>query len=126
MPKFATAQEETIFWKKKYEELEKEYEEYMQNSQMIEKELEMSLEQAEKMNRDLKTRNNHLVLENETLKVNCITFILNFHFRVLSTPFTCRNVIFRKSLKKTTMILSIKSQNYKMKVNDVIHGRKTM
>lgn len=70
MPEFASLQEEVSFWKGRCQEIEQDFEEFQQNSQMLEKELEMSLDQAEKTNRDLKTRNNHLHLENETLKVS--------------------------------------------------------
>lgn len=69
-PEFASMQEEVNYWRNRCEETERDFEEFQQNSHMLEKELELSLEQAEKANRDLKTRNNHLVLENETLKVS--------------------------------------------------------
>ncbi|XP_065210282.1 nuclear distribution protein nudE homolog 1 isoform X2 [Planococcus citri] len=67
---FASVQDEVNYWRDRCEETEREYEEFRQNSHLLEKELEISLEQAEKANRELKTRNNHLVLENETLKKN--------------------------------------------------------
>lgn len=70
MTQFASLQEEVNFWKSRCEEIEKDFEEYQMNSQMLEKELETSLEQAEKTNRELKTKNNHLILENETLFVS--------------------------------------------------------
>jgi len=60
---------ETVeYWRNKVEELEKEFEEYRENSQMLEKELESSLEQADKKNMELRLRNNTIQLENETLK----------------------------------------------------------
>lgn len=74
MPQFTSLQEEVNFWKSKCEEIERDFEEFQQNSLMLEKELETSLDQAEKTNRDLKTKNNHLMLENETLKVRFVFF----------------------------------------------------
>jgi predicted nucleic acid-binding Zn-ribbon protein len=57
-------------WKRKYEEVEKELEEFRENSQLIEKELEMSLEQAEQQVRELRSKCNRLQFENDTLRVS--------------------------------------------------------
>lgn len=51
------------------EDVERELEEFQENSQMLEKELETSLEQAEKTIRELQQRNLRLDNENEQLRV---------------------------------------------------------
>ena len=48
--------------------MEKELEEFQENSQMLEKELENSLDQAEKNNRDLRQRNARLNTEVDQLR----------------------------------------------------------
>lgn len=50
------------------EDVERELEEFQENSQMLEKELETSLEQAEKANRELRQRNTRLATEVEQLR----------------------------------------------------------
>lgn len=97
-PKFSSMQEELIFWKSKYEDSEREFEEFRQDSQMLERELEVSLEQAEKTNQELKTKNNHLILENETLKVRTKYPNKHLSFRKLRKIICCR-----KSTKKNIM-----------------------
>nr|CAD7201908.1 unnamed protein product [Timema douglasi] len=49
-------------------QVERDLEEFQENSQQLEKELETSLEQAEKTTRDLRTRNNRLQLDNDTIR----------------------------------------------------------
>lgn len=58
-----------VYWKNRAEELERELEDFREQSQDLEKELEASLEQAEKIARDYRVRCNKLQLENDTLKV---------------------------------------------------------
>lgn len=58
-----------LYWKNRAEELERELEDFREQSQDLEKELEASLEQAEKIGRDYRVRCNKLQLENDTLKV---------------------------------------------------------
>lgn len=53
---------------RKYD-VERELEEFQENSQMLEKELETSLEQAEKTNRELRQRNARLATEVEQLRM---------------------------------------------------------
>lgn len=50
------------------EDIERELEEFQENSQLLEKELEASLEQAEKNNRELRQRNTRLATEVEQLR----------------------------------------------------------
>lgn len=50
------------------DDVERELEEFQENSQMLEKELENSLEQAEKLNRDLRQRNSRLSAEVDQLR----------------------------------------------------------
>ncbi|XP_034247280.1 nuclear distribution protein nudE homolog 1 [Thrips palmi] len=57
-----------VYWKNRAEELERELEDFREQSQDLEKELEASLEQAEKIAHDFRVRCNKLQLENETLK----------------------------------------------------------
>lgn len=57
------------YWKNKAEETERELEEFRESSQMLEKELENSLEQCDKTIKELRLKNNALMLENDTLKV---------------------------------------------------------
>lgn len=52
--------------------MERELEEFQENSHQLEKELETQLEQADKTIRELRTRNNRLQLDSETLKVDLI------------------------------------------------------
>ncbi|KAJ1527823.1 hypothetical protein ONE63_007768 [Megalurothrips usitatus] len=57
-----------LYWKNRAEELERELEDFREQSQDLEKELEASLEQSEKIARDYRVRCNKLQLENDTLK----------------------------------------------------------
>lgn len=50
------------------DDVERELEEFQENSQMLEKELETSLEQAEKTSRELRQRNTRLATEIEQLR----------------------------------------------------------
>ncbi|XP_043485010.1 nuclear distribution protein nudE-like 1-B [Leptopilina heterotoma] len=75
-PDFSSKDEEIQFWMdlahqmyQRKEDVERELEEFQENSQMLEKELETSLEQAEKTIRELQQRNSRLDNENEQLRV---------------------------------------------------------
>ncbi|KAK3928574.1 Nuclear distribution protein nudE-like 1-A [Frankliniella fusca] len=57
-----------LYWKNRAEELERELEDFREQSHDLEKELEASLEQAEKRARDYRVHCNKLQLENDTLK----------------------------------------------------------
>ncbi|KAJ4443911.1 hypothetical protein ANN_05698 [Periplaneta americana] len=82
IPSFSSKDEEILYWKdlaaqlhqgleearEDTRQVERELEEFQENSQQLEKELETQLEQADKTIRDLRTRNNRLQLDNDTLK----------------------------------------------------------
>ena len=51
-------------------QVERELEEFQENSHQLEKELETQLEQADKTIRELRTRNNRLHLDSDMLKVD--------------------------------------------------------
>ncbi|XP_070163601.1 nuclear distribution protein nudE-like 1-B isoform X3 [Polyergus mexicanus] len=87
-PEFLSKDDEIQYWmdlahqmhQRKYD-VERELEEFQENSQMLEKELETSLEQAEKTNRELRQRNARLATEVEQLRMrldqqstDCIMF----------------------------------------------------
>jgi TolA-binding protein len=57
-------------------EVERELEEFQENSQQLEKELETQLEQADKTIRELRTHNNRLQLDSDTLKVDFIIAVI--------------------------------------------------
>lgn len=57
-------------WKDKYRALEKEYDDFREQSQSFERELEMDVEMLEKTNKELKSKNNQLQFDLETLRVN--------------------------------------------------------
>lgn len=68
------------------EDIERELEEFQENSQMLEKELEGSLEQSEKSNRELRQRNTRLANEIDQLRtrldqqsVDCAAFQAQAH-----------------------------------------------
>ncbi|KAM0724551.1 Nuclear distribution protein nudE-like 1-A [Formica fusca] len=75
-PEFLSKDDEIQYWmdlahqmhQRKYD-VERELEEFQENSQMLEKELETSLEQAEKTNRELRQRNARLATEVEQLRM---------------------------------------------------------
>ncbi|GAB1869014.1 NUDE domain-containing protein [Camponotus japonicus] len=75
-PEFLSKDDEIQYWmelahqmhQRKYD-VERELEEFQENSQMLEKELETSLEQAEKTNRELRQRNTRLATEVEQLRM---------------------------------------------------------
>lgn len=87
-PQFLSKDDEIQYWMdlahqmhQRKEDVERELEEFQENSQMLEKELETSLEQAEKANRDLRQRNTRLATEVEQLRTrldqqtaDCATF----------------------------------------------------
>lgn len=58
-------------WKDKYRALEKEYDDFREQSQSLERELEMGAETLEKNNKELKSKNNQLQYDLDTLRV-CI------------------------------------------------------
>ncbi|XP_072760489.1 nuclear distribution protein nudE-like 1-B [Anoplolepis gracilipes] len=76
LPEFPSKDDEIQYWmdlahqmhQRKYD-VERELEEFQENSQMLEKELETSLEQAEKTNRELRQRNARLATEVEQLRM---------------------------------------------------------
>ncbi|KAF6200749.1 hypothetical protein GE061_005194, partial [Apolygus lucorum] len=59
---------DVAYWRNKAEEMERELEDFRESSQMLEKELENSLEQSDKTIKELRLKNNALLLENDTLK----------------------------------------------------------
>ncbi|XP_076641175.1 nuclear distribution protein nudE [Halictus rubicundus] len=74
-PQFVSKDDEVLYWKdlahqlhRRKEDIERELEEFQENSQLLEKELEASLEQAEKTNRELRQRNIRLATEVEQLR----------------------------------------------------------
>ncbi|XP_043682096.1 nuclear distribution protein nudE-like 1-B isoform X1 [Vespula pensylvanica] len=74
-PQFLSKDDEIQYWMdlahqmhQRKEDVERELEEFQENSQMLEKELETSLEQAEKANRELRQRNTRLATEVEQLR----------------------------------------------------------
>ncbi|XP_011876515.1 PREDICTED: nuclear distribution protein nudE-like 1-A isoform X2 [Vollenhovia emeryi] len=74
-PEFLSKDDEIQYWMdlanqllQRKEDVERELEEFQENSQMLEKELETSLEQAEKTNRELRQRNTRLATEVEQLR----------------------------------------------------------
>lgn len=56
-------------WKDKYRALEKEYDDFREQSQSLERELEMDVEMLEKSNKELKSKNNQLQFDLDTLRV---------------------------------------------------------
>lgn len=56
-------------WKEKYRALEKEYDDFREQSQSLERELEMDVETLEKGNKELKSKNNQLQFDLDTLRV---------------------------------------------------------
>ncbi|XP_076755016.1 nuclear distribution protein nudE [Xylocopa sonorina] len=74
-PQFVSKDDEIQYWMelahqihRRKEDIERELEEFQENSQLLEKELEASLEQAEKTNRELRQRNTRLATEVEQLR----------------------------------------------------------
>ncbi|XP_043258246.1 nuclear distribution protein nudE homolog 1-A isoform X2 [Colletes gigas] len=74
-PQFVSKDDEVQYWMdlahqihRRKEDVERELEEFQENSQLLEKELEVSLEQAEKANRELRQRNTRLATEVEQLR----------------------------------------------------------
>lgn len=56
-------------WKDKFRALEKEYDDFREQSQSLERELEMDVELFEKNNKELKSKNNQLQFDLDTLRV---------------------------------------------------------
>ncbi|XP_011503188.1 PREDICTED: nuclear distribution protein nudE-like 1-B [Ceratosolen solmsi marchali] len=74
-PPFNNKDDEIQYWMdlaqqlhQRKDDVERELEEFQENSQMLEKELEASLEQTDKTNRELRQRNSRLVSEVEQLR----------------------------------------------------------
>ncbi|XP_058796280.1 nuclear distribution protein nudE-like 1 isoform X1 [Phymastichus coffea] len=74
-PQFNTKDDEIQYWMElahqlhqRKEDVERELEEFQENSQQLEKELEASLEQADKTNSELRQRNSRLATEIEQLR----------------------------------------------------------
>ncbi|XP_032672986.1 nuclear distribution protein nudE-like 1-A [Odontomachus brunneus] len=74
-PEFLSKDDEIQYWMdlahqfhQRKNNVERELEEFQENSQMLEEELETSLEQAEKTNRELRQRNTRLATEIEQLR----------------------------------------------------------
>uniref|UniRef100_A0ABD2VYX1 NUDE domain-containing protein n=1 Tax=Trichogramma kaykai TaxID=54128 RepID=A0ABD2VYX1_9HYME len=74
-PQFNNKDDEVQYWmdlahqlQQRKDDVERELEEFQENSQLLEKELEASLEQAEKTNLELRQRNNRYVSEIEQLR----------------------------------------------------------
>lgn len=63
-----SSEDPEVYWKNRAEDLERELEDFREQSHDYEKELEASLEQAEKIAQDFRVHCNKLQLENETLK----------------------------------------------------------
>lgn len=61
-------------WKDKYRALEKEYDDFREQSQSLERELEMAVEFLEKNNKELKSKNNQLQFDLDTLRV-CVQYL---------------------------------------------------
>lgn len=57
-------------WKDKYRALEKEYDDFREQSQSLERELEMDVEMLEKNNKELKSKNNQLQFDLDTQRVS--------------------------------------------------------
>ncbi|XP_014213657.1 nuclear distribution protein nudE-like 1-B isoform X2 [Copidosoma floridanum] len=74
-PQFNCKDDEIQYWMdlaqqlhQRKDDVERELEEFQENSQLLEKELEASLEQGDKANRELRQRNSRLVSEIEQLR----------------------------------------------------------
>ncbi|OXU24033.1 hypothetical protein TSAR_014250 [Trichomalopsis sarcophagae] len=74
-PQFNSKDDEIQYWMdlahqlhQRKDDVERELEEFQENSQMLEKELEASLEQADKTSRELRQRNSRLASEIEQLR----------------------------------------------------------
>lgn len=57
-------------WRDKYRALEKEYDDFREQSQSLERELEMDVDMLEKNNKELKSKNNQLQFDLDTLRVS--------------------------------------------------------
>lgn len=64
-------------WKEKYRALEKEYDDFREQSQSLERELEMDVDTLEKSCKELKSKNNQLQFDLDTLRV-CLTDFVRF------------------------------------------------
>jgi len=60
-------------WKDKYRALEKEYDDFREQSQSLERELEMDVEMLEKNNKELKSKNNQLQFDLDTQRVSTLS-----------------------------------------------------
>lgn len=95
-------------WKEKYRALEKEYDDFREQSQSLERELEMDAETLEKSNKELKSKNNQLQFDLDTLRVRSrwadfifckTTAVLYYYnsFTLLRIEFCCRQKIEKNS-----------------------------
>lgn len=66
-PKFDNLEDEVSYWKKKYQEVKEEFEEFQENSRELEAELEAQLEQADHRSRELQSCNHRLQIDCEIL-----------------------------------------------------------
>ncbi|KAL1452839.1 hypothetical protein WDU94_007029 [Cyamophila willieti] len=67
-PEFKDKDEEIAYWKDKCTELEHDLQELSENSKSVESELEALLHDADKNNKELRTKNNRMRLDFETLQ----------------------------------------------------------
>uniref|UniRef100_A0A8D8YMQ3 Nuclear distribution protein nudE-like 1-B n=1 Tax=Cacopsylla melanoneura TaxID=428564 RepID=A0A8D8YMQ3_9HEMI len=67
-PEFKDKDEEIAYWKDKCTELEHDLAELSENSKSVESELEALLQDADKNNKELRTKNNRMRLDFETLQ----------------------------------------------------------
>jgi predicted nucleic acid-binding Zn-ribbon protein len=70
---------DTEDWKDKYRALEKEYDDFREQSQSLERELEMDVELLEKNNKELKSKNNQIQFDLETLRVCLLKSVTQLH-----------------------------------------------
>lgn len=70
---------DTEDWKDKYRALEKEYDDFREQSQSLERELEMDVELLEKNNKELKSKNNQLQFDLDTLRVCLLGSVTHLH-----------------------------------------------
>lgn len=73
-PSPASPAEELEYYKKQYEQLEKDLAEFQSSSQQLEAELEKDVEAAEQRERSLQEKVESLGYEVEEWKVNCLKY----------------------------------------------------
>jgi hypothetical protein len=77
MAEFKDKDEEIKYWKEKCIELEKDLAELSESSKQVENELEALLQDADKNNKELRTKNNRMKLDFETLQVRSLVLFNN-------------------------------------------------